>query len=55
LENQAPHLTRVLGRADLTFFLIGALSFLIPALLLFRWNARRDRIPAVVPAKVVPD
>jgi amino acid transporter len=37
--------------------ILGALSFLIPAVILFRWNARKARIRSVVPAQVevVPD
>jgi amino acid transporter len=45
------------GVADVGNFefkvILGALSFLIPALLLFHWNVRRARIRSVVP--VVPD
>jgi len=37
--------------------ILGALSFLVPAVILFRWNARKARIRSVVPAQVevVPD
>jgi hypothetical protein len=47
------------GVQDVVWFelklLLGTLGFLIPAVLIYRWNASRNRVGVAVPVEIVQD